>query len=1498
MSPDRPASAVEELESSSPDLVGSVLVAGGGIGGMQAALDLADAGFHVQLVTKDYSIGGIMAQLDKTFPTNDCAMCLLGPKMTDCDNHPNIDIIPNAEVTGLEGEPGRFRARVLRHPRYVDIDECTACGECVDVCPVLLPNPFNQDMDVITAIRKPYPQAIPNAFLVEKSGVSPCTNACPASVNAHGYVALMSQGRFREALDVVRRRMPFASVCGRICHHPCEDECNRQDLDDPVSISRLKRAAVDFAIEDEESPQPPLTPEKIRDESVAVVGAGPAGLAAALDLVAKGFRVKVYDAAPEPGGAIRASIPRYRLSQEALDQDLSWIMSAGMEFVGDTHVGQDVTLDQLKEEHRAVVVAVGAGLGRGLNLPGSDSRGVLLGLDFLNQANLQPDDPPQVGSRVVVIGGGNVAMDTARTALRLGAREVHAVCLEAPDEMPAHSWEIEEAVEEGVTIHNSWGPVEFETSGGQVSGVRMARCTSVFDQDGRFNPRLDESDIRVFEADTVIVSIGQMTDNSVFSGLEERLTDNGRPKVDSGRLTTPVDGIFMAGDMVTGPASVVEAVESGHRAADMVEAYVDGQDLSAIEPPPEREVAPLPEEPVEKKDRERESALDPGERIRSFSEVNLGLGRDQAIEEAARCLNCGRCSECLQCVAACEKDCIYHDQEPEEVELETGAVILSPGFALRDPSVMRPYGYGVYQNVVTSLEFERILSSTGPTQGHVLRPSDGEAPRRVAFIQCVGSRDSSTGAGYCSSICCMYATKEAVMAREHDRNIEPTIFYLDMRAFGKGFDRYVDSAGDTGGVRYLRSLISTVKEIPATGNLLIGYQANGEYVEEEFDLVVLSLGVQPPEGAQALADNLDLDLKPDCFLEVDEENPVSTSREGIFLAGGYRGPQDIPETVMTASAAASAASRMLAPARFTRIREKEYLPERDVSQEEPRIGVFVCRCGINIAGVVDVEDVVKFAQDLPGVVHAQEGLYTCSGDSLESIRDIIVEQQLNRVVVASCTIRTHQPLFRETLREAGLNQFLFEMANIRDQCSWVHQMDQAGATSKSKELVSMAVRKAANLTPLHLAPVDVVQSALVVGGGVAGMTSALSMADQGFSVDLVERSTELGGNMARMSQTMDGKDARAIVARLASQVEAHSNINLHLGWEVSETGGHVGHFTTYLRPSGHLANGETRQVEHGVTVLATGTQEAVPAGFRYSEDDRVITGMELEPILDDPESEIPGTVAFIQCAESRNEDRPYCSRTCCGKSVKNAIRLKKRNPDANVYVFYRDIRTYGFYEYQYREAREMGVMFIPYPDEAPPAVELDQGSDRLSLTALDELAGAEISISPDLVVLASPALPTGGTRELATAFKVPVDSQGFLLESHVKLGPMDFASQGIFLAGSGHWPKFFDEAIYQGLGAAARATRIIAFPQIMAGGVVAVVDEDKCSVCLTCVRACPYDVPVIARGATTAEIDPVKCQGCGTCAAECPARAIQLQFYTDDQMKEKIAGLSLGAAGQ
>lgn len=404
------------------------------------------------------------------------------------------------------------------------------------------------------------------------------------------------------------------------------------------------------------------------------------------------------------------------------------------------------------------------------------------------------------------------------------------------------------------------------------------------------------------------------------------------------------------------------------------------------------------------------------------------------------------------------------------------------------------------------------------------------------------------------------------------------------------------------------------------------------------------------------------------------------------------------------------------------------------------------------------------------------------------------------------------------------------------------------------------------------------------------MTSALSLADQGFPVDLVEKTTQLGGNMARMSKTMDGKDARAIAARLSDRVKHHPNLTLHLGWEVSETGGHVGHFTTVLAPAGEKANGETRKIEHGVTVLATGTQEALPEGFLHSSDERVVTGMELEEILEGPTDRIPDTVAFIQCAESRNEDRPYCSRTCCGKAVKNALRLKELNPESDVFVLYRDIRTYGFYEYYYQEARNRGVKFIPYPDDRPPTLEMK--GDSLHLTVHDELAGSEVSLSPDLVVLAAPALPSDGSRGLATAFKVPVDDQGFLLESHVKLGPMDFASQGIFLAGSCHWPKFFDEAIYQGLGAAARAARIIAFPHIMAGGVVAVVDEEKCAVCLTCVRACPYDVPVIARGGTTAEIDPVKCQGCGSCAAECPARAIQLQYYTDTQMSEKVSGLS------
>lgn len=1471
--------------------VGAVLVVGSGIAGMQSALDLANAGYLVKMVTDSSSIGGKMTQLDKTFPTNECAMCLLGPKMTDTLNHPNIDIYTCSEVEKLEGEAGNFTVTVRQHPRYIDINECTACGECEAVCPVSVPNRFNEEMNTRKAVYKHFPQAVPNKYLIEKRGTPPCRQTCPAGTNAQGYVALISQGKFQEALEVVRRRMPFAGICGRICHHPCEDACNRAAFDEPIAIATLKRAAFDFGWQGAAAVPPPVE-APTRPEKVAIIGGGPGGLTAAQDLAREGFRVTIFEALPEAGGMLRAGIPRYRLPLEVVQKETGYILGTqNIEFRGNTRVGKDVSFADIRRDYNAVLIAVGLQDSRLLPLEGKDLPGVLGGMDFLREAAL--GGKPQVGRRVAVIGGGNVAIDVARTARRLGAEEVHLACLEARHEMPAHEWEIEEAVEEGVVLHPSWGPHRFLGENGRLTGVELKRCTAVFDSERRFNPQYDESVKEVLPADTVILAIGQAADTGFLPAEVER-NRGGGIVVDPLTLETTAKGVFACGDVAHGPKSVVEAVGAAHEAAESIKRFLTGQDLRAgREKAPQEKLSP-PENVVPLPQKRVAQALAPAaERVRDFREVYQGFTPEMAIEEAKRCLNCGVCSECFQCVAACKKNAVQHWQEEKVEQFPVGAVVLAPGYDLFDAGLTGEYGYGYYKNVLISMEFERLLSSTGPTEGHVQRPSDGKPPKKVAFIQCVGSRDCARdGSEYCSSICCMYSTKEAIIAREHDAGIEPTIFYLDMRSYGKNFDKYVDQA-KSAGVRYVRTMISQVTEDPLTGNLTIEYLQDGQVVAEEFDLVVLAVGVKPPKSAPRLAETFGIELNEYGFAKTDPFSPTRTTRDGVFVAGVFQGPRDIPETVMNASAAAATAGGLLSEARGTLVRKKEYPPEMDVSGQEPRVGVFVCRCGINIASVVDVPSVVEFAAKLPGVVFAGENLYTCSQDTLKKIKDTIHEQKLNRVVVASCTIRTHQPLFREALREAGLNQFYFEMANIRDQCSWVHRNNPDLATQKAKDLVKMAVAKVKTHEPLHLTPVPVVPRALIVGGGIAGLSAALSMAEQGYESYLIEKEPQLGGYARNLRATLEGEDLQAFLQETIRKVQADPRIHVFTNARLEEFGGYQGHFTTTISVGepGKEHVRRTEVLEHGALIVATGLAEFIPGGFFYGEDPRVITQTQLEQqLFDGTWNKTQNRQVVMQlCVGSRDEERRYCSRTCCAQSIKNALKIKELSPETEVYILYRDIRTYGFMEKYYKEAREKGIVFIQYEEGREP-VYRQREVGVLEVDVFDQSARQTIALLPDQLVLATAAVAPEGIEHFASSLKLPINEDGFYVETHAKLGPIDFPSAGLFLAGGGHSPKFVSEAIYQAQGAVARACTILAQPNLMVGGVVAVVDEDKCAACLTCVRVCAYGVPRINER-FKAEINPVQCMGCGTCAAECPGKAIQLQHYKDPQVQAKVAGL-------
>lgn len=845
--------------------------------------------------------------------------------------------------------------------------------------------------------------------------------------------------------------------------------------------------------------------------------------------------------------------------------------------------------------------------------------------------------------------------------------------------------------------------------------------------------------------------------------------------------------------------------------------------------------------------------------------------------------------ECGLCSKVCQAGAINYDQPEETVQVEVGSVVLTPGFEAFDATRRGEFGFGFAPNVLTNVQFERLLSASGPTRGHVLRPSDAQPPKRLAFIQCIGSRDTGCDNDYCSSVCCMAATKEAILAKEHVPGLEVTVFFLDLRAFGKDFDRYCDRAKNQLGVRYVRSFISRTYEMPDTKNLRVVYASPEiKQTEEEFDMIVLSLGLEPSASLREQADRLGVVLNRWGFAQTSELCPLDTSRPGVFVGGAFQEPKDIPDTVMQASAAAARAMTLLAPARGTRVRTKTYPPERDISDEPARVGVFICHCGSNIASVVDVERVVKRTQQLPNVVIAENNTYTCADDTQKRIKERIAEFNLNRVVVASCTPRTHEPIFRDTLRDAGLNPFLLEMANIRDQCSWVHSGQPGRATDKAVDLVRMAVARASRLMPLQQEAVPVQSGALVVGGGVAGMTAALALAEQGFPVHLVEKSGELGGTARQIHGTLDGGEVQPFLAQTIDRVNAHSRINVYLNSRVAKVGGHVGDFNSSLAtPKGEV------NVKHGVVVVATGATEHKPQSYGYGKSSQVLTQLELADRLGRGELKLPenATVAMIQCVEQRTTDRPYCSRVCCTSAVKNALALRKRFPQSRVVVFYRDMRTYGFREAAYREAREQGVLFVRYEPEQPPQLDIN---GCLQLRAREPSLGRDLELQPDLVVLASPMVPRADREELSGLLRVPLNADGFFLEAHMKLRPVDFASEGLFLCGTAHAPKFLGETISQANAVAGRAASILSRKKMPVGGQTAWVDSDKCISCMTCVHVCPYMAPQVNEF-NKAEIQGATCMGCGSCTAECPAKAITLRHYLDTQVLAAVNGL-LGAA--
>lgn len=1186
---------------------GAVMVIGGGISGMQSALDLANSGIKVHLVENSPAIGGKMAQLDKTFPTNDCSMCIVSPKLVEVGRHKNIELHTHSQVKQVRGDAGNFQATIIQHARYVDVNACTGCGLCELICPVTHQShfhPLHEEGEKKKKLRAK-----------EKRTISGPIDPQPTSL-------------FKWEFNVDKESCSKCGGCFKACLH------------DAIRWEKKQIAEVDQ--------------EKCTGCGACLV------------------------ACPEKFDAISVQAPE---------------------------------LDK----------SIGAAV---------DERSNLLRKQFKDQQT----------STCVRCG---LCAITCEKVMKIGALKM-----------------VEKGIEAGVDIC-------------QVCGACVSVCPVNF------------------------LTIDDVTN----------------------KVPDPLINTFNEG--------------------------LDGRKPVNIHYP-----QAVPRVPV----------ID---------------------EQSCVRLNSGACGTCA---SICGVGAIHYDHKEVEVEVAVGSVIFSPGIEVFDAKLRGEFGYGDYKNVVTSIEFERLLSASGPTSGTVERPGDGKHPRKIAWIQCVGSRDKSCDRDYCSSVCCMYATKEAFIAKEHDSNIEPTIFYIDMRSFGKNFDEYVDRAKEHD-IEFVRAMVSRIFEDPVTGDLELRYvDSSGTRQSETFEMVVLSVGVQVPEQTKELATTLEIDLDRYGFVKTDCYKPLATSRPGVFVSGAVNGPKDIPETVCEASAAAEAASAALAEARGTLIEEESLPDERNVEDEELRIGVFICHCGTNIASVVDVDAVTEYARGLPGVVFADHPLYTCSQDSQERMREIIEEHNLNRVVTSACSPSTHEPLFMSTMQEAGLNKYYFDMANIRDQCSWVHPNDPELATEKSKRLTRMAVANATAGEPLEEMEFEVDSRLLVVGGGVAGMTAAIEAAKQSFGVYLVERSATLGGQLHQLTRSENGGVFSDYLADLEEQVRSDSRIRIFLNSEVVEQGGFVGSFTSEIG----MPTGATRTLKHGAILIATGAEEARPEIYGLGENDLVMTqtdfGQALE--LEEKEEWTHLRVAMVQCAGSRCDDHlNYCSRICCNQAVRNSLRLKQLYPEARVDILYRDMRCYGLGELEYQEARQAGVNFIRFdPEENNPRIVVEENS--LEIGIVDPSIRMEIQLRPDLLVLSTGMVPRD-TEELASMLRVPRNEAGFFIEAHAKLRPVDLPSEGLFMAGTAHGPKSSSETIAQAQAAVARAVTLLSKKSLKMSGVVSKVDPTACAVCLTCVRACPYGVPYI-NDEHSAEINPALCQGCGICVAECPAKTITLGRFDDRNINAKI----------
>ncbi len=862
-----------------------------------------------------------MALLDKVFPQNDCAICILGPIMASVEQHPNINLMTYSELEAADGFVGNFKLKVRKKARFVDSEKCNSCGECIAVCPMSISNQYDFGLTESKAIYRPFPQAVPNTYTIEKRGISPCRNACPAKVNNQAFIGLYKDGRIKEALDVLRESAPFQRVLGRVCHHPCETDCIRGEHDEAVAIRHLKRYVADYVAENEHDMPERIQPTK--KKRVAVVGGGPSGLTCALDLVKRGYPVTVFDSSDAPGGMITSCIPNYRVSNDISMYDIDWILGHGIDLKLNTTIGIDIPFKQLKKEFHAVFLAIGSQNPAKLTLDGGDLKGVMLGLPFLRDTK-RGKNPKEFGNRVIVIGGGNVGIDCARTSIRLGAKKVTLVCLEtrdlkSRDRMPAHDWEIEDAEAEGVVIAGSLGPARIVEKNGRVAGLETTVCTSVYASDGSFAPKFSNESGPTIGSDTVIIAIGQRTD---LSGLEKLdVTDWGTLSVEEVSLKTSLTGVFAGGDAVLGPSSVIEAIAQGKEAAESIDRYLRRADFYEGRIHDSRVVSSNQVDTTKIKPAARAKIRTTGKntRRRTFAEVELGLSKTAAAKEADRCLSCAVCSECKMCLEKCESDAIIHDMEDEVIDLNVGAIIVATGGDPYEPYESREYGYGLLPNVITNAQFERITNAAGPTHGKIKRPTDGKTPQSIAFIQCVGSRDPRSEQDYCCYYGCENSLKQATQIKEKYPATEVFIYAIDVRTHGPGYEELYQRALEMG-IIVIKGKASELETDLGSDRVRVFAEDlyTGCNTSFTYDLVVLATAMRPPSGTLELARTLGVNTDRYGFFLCAHPKlrPVESYKDGIFFAGACLGPTDIRNAVFSGKGAAAMAQSLISAGRF------------------------------------------------------------------------------------------------------------------------------------------------------------------------------------------------------------------------------------------------------------------------------------------------------------------------------------------------------------------------------------------------------------------------------------------------------------------------------------------------------------------------------------------------------------------------------------------------------